>query len=117
MVAAAQEKQALLQKHETALSQKDAEIRSLDIEVHKLQALLTSSVQANVQLKEELNNRMVELSERAIEWEKLNVRYQAVADALKTAKEGLKAANKAASEAEKQVAHLEGQLAVYQARA
>jgi DNA repair exonuclease SbcCD ATPase subunit len=116
LAAAAQEKQALLQKHETALGQKDAELRSLDNEVHKLQASLASTGEANDQLKAELKNCTPELSKRVIEWEKLNVRYQAATDELKTAKEGLKAANKTASEAEKQVAHLEGQLAVYQAR-
>lgn len=117
LAAAAQEKQALLQKHETALGQKDAELRSLDNEVHKLQALLASSDQTNNQLREELRSYMGSLSEQVLEREKLDVRYQAATDELKTAKEGLKAANKAASEAEKQVAHLEGQLAVYQARA
>jgi len=45
--AAIQDKQELQQKYDAALKQKDAEIRSLDMQVHKLQSSLDSTVKAN----------------------------------------------------------------------
>ncbi len=108
-----QEKQELQQKHDAVLKQKDAEIRSLDMQVHNLQSSLDSTVKANDQLKADIKNKASELSGRVIELEKLNVRYDAAVTEFKEAKSGLKAANKAASDAEKLVSNLEGQLQVY----
>jgi len=99
--------------HNVSLKQKDAEIRSLDMQVHKLQTSLDAAVKSNDQLKADIRGKTSELSSRVIELEKLSVRYSAAADELKAAKEDLKAAGKAVSDAEKQVANLEGQLEVY----
>lgn len=109
----ARENQEQQQKHNHALKQKDTEIRSLDMQVHKLQTSLDSTVKTNDQLKADLKSKASELSERIIELEKLSVRYSAAVSELKTLKSDLKAANKAASEAEKLVSNLEGQLEVY----
>lgn len=111
--AAVQERQDLQKEHAAVLKQKDAETRSLDMQVHKLQTSLDSMVKANDQLKADLKSKTLELSDRVIELEKLDVRFNAAADELKAAKEDLKTASKAVSDAEKLVANLEGQLAVY----
>ncbi len=110
---AAQDKQELQQKHEAALKQKDAEIRSLDMQAQKLQSSLDSTDKANEQLKAEIKDKTFGLSKQVIEFEKLNVRYESAASELKTVKSDLKAVNKAASDAEKLIANLEGQLEVY----
>ena len=110
---AVRENHELQQSHNLALKQKDTEIRSLDMQVHKLQTSLDSTVKTKDQLKEELKSKTSELSERVIELEKLGVRYSAAADELKAVKEELKIAGKVASDAEKRVAKLEGQLEVY----
>jgi chromosome segregation ATPase len=110
---AAQEKQALQKQHEEALRKKDAEIKSLDMQVHKLQLSLDAAVSSNDQLKMDIKAKTADLSKRTVEIETLSVRYEAATAELKAAKADLKAANKAVSEAEKQVAKLEGQLEVY----
>jgi chromosome segregation ATPase len=109
----ARENQEQQQKHNHALKQKDTEIRSLDMQVHKLQTSLDSTVKTNDQLKADLKSKASELSERVVELEKLGVRYEAAIADLNATKEELKAAGKAVSDAEKRVANLEGQLAVY----
>ena len=111
--AAVQDKQDLQQKHDTALKQKDAEIRSLEMQVNNLQSSLDSTVKANEQLKVEIKEKTSQLSNRVIEFEKLNVRYESAVTELKTAQADLKVANNAASDAGRSVANLEGQLAVY----
>jgi chromosome segregation ATPase len=111
--AAAQEKQALQKQHEEALRKKDAEIKSLDMQVHKLQMSLDAAASSNEQLKIDIKAKASELSKRTVEIETLSVRYESVTAELKTVKAELKAAHKAASDAEKQVAKLEGQLEVY----
>jgi chromosome segregation ATPase len=111
--AAVLDRQELQQKHDAALKQKDAEIRSLDMQVHKLQSSLDSTVKANDQLKADIKVKAAKLSDRVIELEKLNVRHESAVSELNTVKADLKVANKAASDAEKLVANLEGQLEVY----
>ena len=111
--AAIQDKQDLQQKHDTALKQKEAEIRSLEMQVNKLQSLLDSTVKVNEQLKVEIKEKTSQLSNQVIEFEKLNVRYESAVTELKTVQADLKVANNAASDAGRSVANLEGQLAVY----
>ena len=107
------DRQELQQKHDAALKQKDAEIRSLDMQVHKLQSSLDSTVKANDELKTDIKRKASELSGRVIELEKLSVHHESAVSELKTLKSDLKIANKAASDAGKLVANLEGQLEVY----
>ncbi len=114
--AAVQEKQALQQQHEVVLKQKDAEIRSLDMQVHKLQSSLDATVKSNEQLKSDLKSSLASLSERLIDVETLTVRYEMAVSELATGKAGLKEATKIATEAGKVVANLEGQLAVYKSQ-
>jgi DNA repair exonuclease SbcCD ATPase subunit len=111
--AAGQEKQELQKQHAAAIKQKDAEIRTLDMQVHKLQTSLDAAAGSNEQLKTDIKAKASELSKRTIEVETLNVRYEATTAELKTVKADLKAANKTALDAEKLVAKLEGQLEVY----
>lgn len=108
-----QEKQELQQQHTAAIKQKDAEIRDLDMQAHKLQTSLDAAVSSNEQLKTDIKAKASELSKRTVEIETLSVRYEAATAELKTAKADLKAANKVASDADKKVAKLEGQLEVY----
>ncbi|MGZ8212874.1 MAG: DNA-binding protein [Methylosarcina sp.] len=110
---AIQEKQELQQKHDAILKQKDSEIRTLDMQVHKLQTSLDAAASSNEQLKIDIKAKASELSKRTVEFETLSVRYEAANSELKTAKVELKTANQAASEAEKMVAKLQGQLEVY----
>jgi len=49
-----QEKQELQQKHDAELKQQDSEIRSLDMQDHKLQSSLDSTVKTNDQLKADI---------------------------------------------------------------
>ncbi|MDD5319530.1 MAG: DNA-binding protein [Methylococcales bacterium] len=111
--AAVLDRQELQQKHDTEIKQKDAEIRSFDMQVNNLQSSLDSTVKANDQLKTDIKEKASKLSAQVIEFEKLNVRYESTVSELKTVKSDLKAVNKAASDAGKLVANLEGQLEVY----
>lgn len=111
--AAILEKQELQKQHDAALKKKDAEIRTLDMQVHKLQTSLDAAAGSNEQLKTDIKAKASELSKRTVEVETLSVRYEAADTELKEAKADLKAANKAVSDAEKLVAKLEGQLEVY----
>ncbi|WP_374091048.1 DNA-binding protein [Methylomicrobium lacus] len=111
--AAAQEKKELQQEYDTAFTQKDAEIRALDIRVNTLQTSLDSAIKTHDQIKADLKSTNFELSRRTVEIETLSVRHEAALAELKTAKADLTAANQAASEAEKLVANLQGQLEVY----
>lgn len=106
---------AAVQEKQDLLKEKDAEIRSFDIQVHELQTSLDASVASQNQLKDELKSQASELSGRTIELEKLNVRHEAAIAELDTLKTELKATKKAAAGAEKTVANLEGQLKVYTA--
>ena len=108
-----QNSQALQKDHANELKMKDTEIKSLDMQVHKLQAALELAVQSNDQLKIELKNKENELSSRIIELEKIGVKHESSTNELKTIKTELKTANKIALDAEKQVAKLEGKLEVY----
>ena len=110
----ANEKKALQTNHAAELKKKEAEIKSLDMQIHKLQASLDLSVNANDKLKAEIKNKRSELSSSTIELEKLAVRYETTLADMKTAKDELTAARQMASEAEKRMAKLEGQLEIYQ---
>jgi len=108
-----QEEQALKNSHTKEVTSKEVEIKSLDMQTHKLQTSLNLSVKSNEKLKEDLKSKETDLSSRIIELEKIGVRYESSIDELKTIKAELKGANKVASDAEKMVAKLEGKLEVY----
>jgi DNA repair exonuclease SbcCD ATPase subunit len=111
--AAVLERQELQQKHDAALKQKGAEIRSLDLQVNKLQSSLDATVKANEQMRMDIKEKTSALTEQVIALEKLNVHYETAISELKTVKADLKTAHKIASDAEKLVANLEGRLEVY----
>jgi chromosome segregation ATPase len=108
-----QDSQALQKDHANELKMKDTEIKSLDMQVHKLQAALELAVQSNDQLKVDIKDKESELSNRIIELEKVGVKHESSTNELKAIKTELKIANKIALDAEKQVAKLEGKLEVY----
>jgi len=108
-----QEKQALQNRHAKEVTSKEVEIKSLDMQTHKLQTSLDLSVKLNEQLKTDLKSKETDLSSRIIELEKIGVRYESLTNELKTIKADLKTANNIALDAEKQVAKLEGKLEVY----
>ncbi|NOR70647.1 MAG: plasmid replication region DNA-binding protein [Methylomarinum sp.] len=108
-----EEKQALQGSHAKEVTSKEAEIKSLDMQTHKLQTSLDLSVKSNEQLKSELKAKETDLSSRIIELEKVGVRYESSTNELKTIKAELKTTTKTASNAEKMVAKLEGKLEVY----
>lgn len=107
------EKQELEKQQAVELKQKDMEIRSLDMQAHKLQSSLDSTVKSNDELKIDIKSKAAELSGRLVDLEKLTIHYESAVTETKTLKADLKAANKMASEAEKLVSNLEGQLKVY----
>jgi len=76
------------------MKQKDAEIRSLEMQVNNLQSFLHSTGKANEQLKAEIKEKTSQLSNRVIEFEKLNVRYESAVTELKTVQADLKVANR-----------------------
>jgi len=108
-----QEKQDLKESQAKEIASKEAEIKSLDMQTHKLQTSLDISVKSNDQLKKDLKSKETELSTQTIEYEKFGVRYNSSIKELKTIKSEVKMANKIASDAEKMVAKLEGKLEVY----
>jgi len=108
-----QEKQALQNSHTKEITSKDVEIKSLDMQAHKLQISLDLSVTSNEQLKTDLKSKEKDLSVQTVEFEKFGVRYESSIRELKTIKTEVKTANKIASDAEKMVAKLEGKLEVY----
>ena len=109
-----QEKQALQNSHTKEISSKETEIKSLDMQTHKLQTSLDISVTSNDQLKSDIKSKAKELSSQTIELEKIGVRYETMTEELRVIKSDFKKVNKISSDAEKQVAKLEGQLEVYQ---
>jgi len=109
-----QEKQALQNSHTKEISSKETEIKSLDMQTHKLQTSLDISVKSNDQLKSDIKSKAKELSSQTIELEKIGVRYETMTEELRVIKSDFKKVNKISSDAEKQVAKLEGQLEVYQ---
>jgi len=109
-----QEKQALQNSHTKEISSKETEIKSLDMQTHKLQTSLDLSVKSNDQLKSDIKSKAKELSSQTIELEKIGVRYETMTEELRVIKSDFKKVNKISSDAEKQVAKLEGQLEVYQ---
>ena len=108
-----QEKQDLKESQVKEIASKETEIKSLDMQTHKLQTSLDLSVKSNEQLKTELKSKEAELSTRVVELEKIGVRYESSTDELKTIKSEFKMTTKTASDAEKMVAKLEGKLEVY----
>jgi len=90
--AANQNKQALQDNYSKEIKAKDAEIRTLEIELSKVNEKLASSV---------------------VEIEKINTHCEGITEELKTIKTDFKKANEKASDAEKLVAKLEGKLEVY----
>ncbi len=109
-----QEKQAVQNNYSKEIASKDTEIKSLDMQAHKLQTSLDISVKSNEQLKTDLKSKELDLSVQTVEFEKFGVRYESSIRELKTIKTEVKKANKIASDAEKLVAKLEGKLEVYE---
>lgn len=108
-----QEKQLLEESHIKKMASKETEIKSLDMQTHKLQTSLDLLVKSSEQLKTDLKSKETDLSSRTVELEKTGVRYESSSNELKILKAELKTANKGALDAEKQVANLEGKLEVY----
>ncbi len=108
-----QEKQVLLDNHSKDIASKDTEIKSLDMQTHKLQTSLDLAVKSNDQLKSDIKNKAKELSTNVVEIEKIGVRYESNSKELKLIKAEIKEANKIALTSEKMVAKLEGKLEVY----
>jgi len=111
--AAVQEKQELQRQFNAGLKQKDAEIKELELQKHRLHTLYEASEKSNKQLKTEIERKVSELSRQIIEYERSGIRYEKTYAELSQVKTELKAANQTASEAEKLVANLQGQLEVY----
>lgn len=111
--AALADREQLQKDHAAELKQKDAEIRTLDIQAGKQQSSLEALERANIDLKAESKRKDSELSKQFAEVEKLREKLDSVQAELVSMKTELQTANKSVSKAEKQVANLEGQLAVY----
>jgi len=110
---AVQEKQELQRQFNAAIKQKDAEIKDLEMQKHRLHTLLDAANKSNTQLKTDIERKVSELSRQIIEYERQGVYYQKANTELSQLKTELRVANQTASEAEKLVANLQGQLEVY----
>lgn len=103
----------LLQKHETLQKQKDMEIRSLDMQVHKLQSSLDSTAKTNEQMKESIDSKNTKIRTLDAQVQKLQSITESMLNDNNQLKSDLKAANKIALDAEKMISKLEGKLEVY----
>lgn len=111
--AAMADRQQLQKDHAAELKQKDTEIRTIDIQVGKLQSSLDALTKAHDDLKADVKRKDSELSKQLTALENLRGKYESEQADLSSLKAELKASHKAISDAEKLVANLEGQLAVY----
>ena len=111
--AALTEREQLQKDHAAELKQKDAEIRTIDIQVGKLQSSLDALTKAHDDLKDDVKRKDSELSKQLTALENLRGKYESEQAELSSLKAELQASLKAVSDAEKLVANLEGQLAVY----
>jgi chromosome segregation ATPase len=107
------EKQEIQQKHDGTVKQKETEIRSLDMQVHKLQSSLDSTAKTNEQMKESIDSKNTEIRSLDAQIQKLQSLAESMTSDNNQLKSDLKAANKAALEAEKLVSNLQGKLEVY----
>lgn len=122
---------ALKEQQAKEIAGKDAEVKSLDMQVHKLQSSLDSAVKTKDGLRADIKGMAVELKNSQSEAVKLAAFYEnaskkindlesdikaIIADGkteLSEVKKELKASQKQASDADKEVAKLEGKLEVY----
>jgi len=111
--AAVQEKRELQRQFDAGLKQKDAEIKELELQKHRLHTLLGATEKSNKELKTEIERKVSELSRQIIEYERSGIRYEKTYTELNQVKTELKAAIQTASDAEKLIANLQGQLEVY----
>jgi DNA repair exonuclease SbcCD ATPase subunit len=107
------EKQDIQQNHDDTVKQKEAEIRSLDMQVHKLQSSLDATAKANEQMKESIDAKSIEIRSLDAQIQKLQSFVESTTSDNNQLKSDVKAANKAALEAEKLVSNLQGKLEVY----
>lgn len=107
------EKQELQQKHDDMSKQKDTEIRSLDMQLHKLQSSLDSTAKANEEMRGGLNTKSAEIRSLDTQIQKLQSLADSMINDNNQLKSDLKAANKIALDAEKLVSNLQGKLEVY----
>ncbi|MGZ0080548.1 DNA-binding protein [Methylomonas sp. YC3] len=111
--AALADRQQLEKDHVAELKQKDAEIRTIDIQVGKLQSSLDAITKSYDDLKVEVQRKNSELSKQLTALENLRGKYESEQTELKSLKSELQASKKVALDAEKLVANLEGRLSVY----
>jgi len=111
--AAMADRQQLEKDHVAELKQKDTEIRTIDIQVGKLQSSLDALTKSHDDLKGEVQRKDSELSKQLTALENLRGKYESEQAELKSLKSELQASKKVALDAEKLVANLEGRLSVY----
>ncbi len=111
--AAMADRQQLEKDHVAELKQKDTEIRTIDIQVGKLQSSLDALTKSHDDLKGEVQRKDSELSKQLTALENLRGKYESEQAELKSLKSELQASQKVALDAEKLVANLEGRLSVY----
>ena len=107
------DKQALEEKQLVALKQKDKTIQSLELENHKIQLTLTSTLDSNTQLQADNQDKTIKHTDCALKLEKANHLYEASTTELTAVKTELKALSKTVLDTEKMVSNLQGKLEVY----
>ncbi len=108
-----EDQQALQQQHDAILKQKDLEIRSLELNSHKLQTTLDATLSSNAQLQTDNQQKTAELSQQLSKLEKVTHLYETAKVELTETRAHLTSLNKTVLEKEKLASNLQGQLEVY----
>ena len=107
------DKQSLEEKQLEALKQKDKTIQSLELENHKIQLTLTSTLDSNTQLQADNQIKITQYTDCVLKLEKTNHLYEASVTELTDIKTELKTLSKTVLDTEKMVSNLQGKLEVY----
>ena len=107
------DKKALEEKQLEALKQKDKAIQSLELENHKIQLTLTSTLASNTQLQADNQAKTTQYTDCVLKLEKTNHLHEASVTELTDVKTELKALSKTVLDTEKMVSNLQGKLEVY----
>jgi len=108
-----QEKNTVQKECADLIKQKDQEIKTLEIELVKVNEKLTSSVTTHNKLSADLKDKTTEFSGLTIELEKLTLNHENTLTELEATKTESKVLDQSAFDAIKEVENLRGQLEVF----
>ena len=108
-----QEKNTVQKECADLIKQKDQEIKTLEIELVKVNEKLTSSVTTNNKLSADLNDKTAECSSLIVDFSKSTSNHGITLSELDASKKESQVLNQNSLNAIKEVEHLKGQLAVF----